>query len=540
LLVALVVTAPSGADDPASTVATAAPAAADRAGPEIAGLRTEFSRTFAGLGGSRRTRLSTVPVNFRNAQGDWQPIDTDLRADAGGYETTAAAATVQLPDGLDQPAKVSAGGRWLSFALRGADGSVAPAVRGATATYNDVLTGVDAAYDAQAAGVKETLTLADASAPSSYGFDLDASSGLTPSLADDGSVVVGDSDGHTRFVLPAPTVQAADQQRPTAAHVSYQLSDGGQRLTVAVDADWLSSATFPVQIDPSVYRPASVGCTVASGSPSTASCNGTSLKVGHVGGGSPTTERAILRFADLGTIDRSASIIDAALFLPVTAQTGSGSTVLDAYPLQTNIPTSSATWNTYDGTHNWGSAGGDYSSSLADTNTVTASTVGSWTIFDLSPLAQGWVRQSSPNVGVLVREHDESIANEVTLKGPASGAADGAHAPTLEIDWVAHPGFERDGTYESQQIDDRSDLSVNVATGNLALQSTDINLPGVAGNDLTLSRTYNSADLAYHSIDTAQLQLNMAGWSWEVNGAGLREQYIHPHLLCQRRRDLPL
>jgi hypothetical protein len=192
LLVALLVGSSSQAGQSAAT----APFAAPVGGVEVASLRSENSRTYHAADGHLVARVSQEPVNYRDAAGDWQPIDTALRADgSGGLETTAAATEVSLPRVLDKPAKVTDGSRWVSFALAGADADAQRTVSGSTATYAGALPGVDASYEAQPSGVKETFTLAGASAASSYRFAIDASAGLVPSLRDDGVVVFRDGDG---------------------------------------------------------------------------------------------------------------------------------------------------------------------------------------------------------------------------------------------------------------------------------------------------------------------------------------------------------
>jgi hypothetical protein len=46
--------------------------------------------------------------------------------------------------------------------------------------------------------------------------------------------------------------------------------------------------------------------------------------------------------------------------------------------------------------------------------------------------------------------------------------------------------------YDTQQLTDRSTLGVNVATGNLLVSNTDVNLAGVNGLNLSIGRYYNN------------------------------------------------
>lgn len=57
---------------------------------EVAALRTQMTRTYARADGRFRTVSSPVPVNFRNAQGEWTPIDDTLVRQPSGVYGVAA------------------------------------------------------------------------------------------------------------------------------------------------------------------------------------------------------------------------------------------------------------------------------------------------------------------------------------------------------------------------------------------------------------------------------------------------------------------
>jgi YD repeat-containing protein len=108
------------------------------------------------------------------------------------------------------------------------------------------------------------------------------------------------------------------------------------------------------------------------------------------------------------------------------------------------------------------------------------------------------------------------------LLGPARGF-DGntwSHGgPVLLIDYQWRPGFERDQTFEHVGIDDRSALSINTVTGNVAVNSKDIHLPGVAGMDLDVSRTFNGQNLGNGSTVFG------SAWTESINGAATRSRW---------------
>jgi hypothetical protein len=115
LVVALVTGPLSQADNGASSsIPAIAGTPTVNAGVEVPSLRTAVSRTYRRSDGSFRSVISAGPMNFRDASGVWQPIDTRLKSDgAGGLQTTAAATQVALPAGLDDPAKMSSAAGWV-------------------------------------------------------------------------------------------------------------------------------------------------------------------------------------------------------------------------------------------------------------------------------------------------------------------------------------------------------------------------------------------------------------------------------------------
>lgn len=137
-------------------------------GPELMGLRTSHSRTYVGPNG--RGRLAQVfaePIHYRSG-GRWRVIDNALRPSANGlgFVNGRNSFDLELPRRLsDGTPTVSAGSHSVGLGLSGAEDVVAD-VTGAVATYRDVDTSVGLTYQAMASGVKETIVLADAKAPS--------------------------------------------------------------------------------------------------------------------------------------------------------------------------------------------------------------------------------------------------------------------------------------------------------------------------------------------------------------------------------------
>jgi hypothetical protein len=138
---------------------------------------TATSRTYVQPDGSAVTRVFSQPVNFRAANGSWQPIN-DIFVPAGPNFFVNRANSYRLfaPRSLAGGVRVAANHGWVRFALRGAKGQ---AVRsGNTVRYRNALPGVSLEYAATMAGAKESLRLSSRSAPARFVFSLGTSRGV--------------------------------------------------------------------------------------------------------------------------------------------------------------------------------------------------------------------------------------------------------------------------------------------------------------------------------------------------------------------------
>ncbi|WP_229403395.1 LamG-like jellyroll fold domain-containing protein [Micromonospora okii] len=151
------------------------------------------------------------------------------------------------------------GGAEFGFGLSGARDSPGRA-DGNVVTYVDVRPDVDLRLEPRAGGVKETLVLHSAQAPSSYVFPLRLRE-LTAQLAD-GQVLLTGRDGRQRGVIPPGYMMDAGSGATgpaTSTGVTYELvtDEGQQALKVTLDKEWLSdpARSYPVEVDPTVGPP---------------------------------------------------------------------------------------------------------------------------------------------------------------------------------------------------------------------------------------------------------------------------------------------
>ncbi|MFE1960115.1 polymorphic toxin-type HINT domain-containing protein [Streptomyces sp. NPDC059479] len=234
-----------------------------RTSKEIVSERGARSRTYANADGTETTELSTVPVNYKDDSGAWRPIDPSLvesDADDSAFSNTSDSVDIRIADRADADrlaALTLPSGESFAYGLDGAAAAQGSA-DGDRVSYSDVLPETDLWLDSQSGGVKETLVLRSAEAPTSFVFPLRLT-GLTAkpgTTADggEGSVVLADGQGRTKAVIPAGFME--DAGRVVSHAVRYELieRDGGQALRVSVDRDWLTDPAreFPVRVDPSV------------------------------------------------------------------------------------------------------------------------------------------------------------------------------------------------------------------------------------------------------------------------------------------------
>ncbi len=226
--------------------------------------RGAHRRVYDNADGSQTTELSAAPVNYRRPDGSWAPIDGGLvpAPDGSGWQNAADATRVWLAGRSDADDLVRLtfdGGAEFGYTLADAAAVTGQAADDAV-TYPGVQPEVDLRLEPRPGGVKETLVLHSAAAPTSYLFPLRLRE-LTAKLVD-GQVVLTDRAGTQRAVIPPGyMVDAGDDTRApvTSTGVHYELVDtGGQpALRVTIDRAWLADPTrrYPVEVDPTVGPP---------------------------------------------------------------------------------------------------------------------------------------------------------------------------------------------------------------------------------------------------------------------------------------------
>ncbi|GLY96489.1 RHS repeat-associated core domain-containing protein [Actinoplanes sp. NBRC 103695] len=143
-------------------------------GPAAAGFDAKRSRRLPGRDaatteftnpdGTRTLRLHTQPVNVRQPDGSWLPVDTRLKRDGAGWRTARTSYRLTVRDGAagEPLAEIVAENGERTVVDEPGRRVVRPVVRGSTATFAGVRPGVDLRLTATGSGVRKDLIFKDA------------------------------------------------------------------------------------------------------------------------------------------------------------------------------------------------------------------------------------------------------------------------------------------------------------------------------------------------------------------------------------------
>ncbi len=453
---------------------------------ELPELRTRTSRTYALPNGTFDAIVSQHSLNYRDAQGAWQPIDNSLvPAGGGGYANKGNAYSAHLPGELSAPVRFSEDGGWVEFRLDGARGS--GRVSGNTDSFGGVLPNVDVGYAAGSDFLHETLTLKNPSAPSSFSYQVQTSPGLSAKEDGHSGIDFLDHSGKRLFSFVAPYMQdSSGTPAGLSRAVSLKLapSASGYEVTLSADKGWLSSPErkWPVTIDPTTGT-VFLDCTIAEGHATTNYCPTTYLVVGQ----DPSGRWRTLDPWTLTGFPPNVQVLNADLALYLFAEQNTTPFSISVHQ-QTRAHTQSATWNTYDGVNPWTTPGGDFVSTADDSNPSVGGTLNTRVHVYPTKLVQGWLDGTIANDGMVLKASSEPAPNWVEFY--SADAANGL-TPTLSINYSPRTGEPRQFSFNHFPLTDRVSADVNVANGNLVMNADDLNIDGT-GLDLNISRFHNS------------------------------------------------
>ena len=476
-------------------------------GELVPSLSTANSDTWRVPGRPKVSRIYASPVNYKGSDGAWHPISSQLVPSAlGGYHNEANSFALQVPMSLSSGVSLSSAGHTVSFALEGAREAL-PTVSGDRATYTEALASTNFEYLSSSTGVKETATLENQSAPSELRFTLSASPGLRAIKAQNGTIELADPQGKIWFRIPAPLARpsSAGHGVGRALPSTLSLSGSGWVLSIDTGTSWLRSAlaSGPVVVDPSIEESGSQNCTIESDVPTESECSGETFEVGYHSESPAHEHHGLLKF-NLSSLPGDVVIEHAKLGLYLASESTTNSKAVGVYRVEKPW-TTSASWEKYDGTHAWATAGGDYSNPPENSDASVNPSVGGstgWVYWYPTKMVQAWsngpnspkqgeTTQGVANEGLIVKDEKDNTVNN-TLEFDSINAS--SHKPFLEVAYEPRGvGAQPEFTMLNTQLTDKLTMGVNVASGNLMLQSNALHIAG-------RGPSFNS-DLQYSNVD---------------------------------------
>ncbi|WP_020389212.1 LamG-like jellyroll fold domain-containing protein [Kribbella catacumbae] len=252
---------------------------------EVVSQRSESRDVFANPDGSFTAELRVKPIRVRRG-GGWLPVNTNLGL---GKDSSVRPAATTVPvtfsGGGDQPL-VRLGSSSGQIIIRWPAPLPKPVLSGDTATYAEVLPGVDLRLRATANGFSKVLVVKNRTAATSaalraiaFGF---ATDGLARRSDRQGNTGVYDRSGKLVFGAGAPMMW--DSGTPARRAVGA-LSFGSGTVTLVPDQSLLTdpAAKFPLHLDPDFHAGQTGFAMVFSGKPANAYWGGDGDGVAKVG-----------------------------------------------------------------------------------------------------------------------------------------------------------------------------------------------------------------------------------------------------------------
>lgn len=489
----VVVAAATGATDQRRATTTDARALAAE-GEELTGERTRISQTFRTERGAFVTRVFAAPVHRGDSAGALSRLSDELQPDGSVLELRGGRATARLPKRLGDGAivRVTAGSHSIGYRLLDTAERDAT-LTGTTAVYEDARPGADLSLTALDDGVKETLSLASSDATRQFVYDLVVPDGGSARTTAAGGIAI-DVDGEDSFEITPPFMHDAERRFAPSAATKYTLERAGDgyRLTLALSSAWLTAKgrVFPVTVDPTVRRTGTsqtVDTSLVQSVPNTAYGAAAGLFVGEYASEPGYDNRGLVKF-DLATagIPTDAKVLQADMGLKSYYRENTTAKKIGVHAL-THDFTTNATWNKYDGTTAWVTAGGTFDSTPSAVATV--GTQLGWHHWYPTALAQAWINGSQPNYGLLLKDRPSEPKNGSEFRSSEYGTA--ADRPYLDIVWYPRTGDPGAYTFDDHPLQDGTVLRTNVFNGNLLFERPDVAGTG-PGQDFSMSRYFNS------------------------------------------------
>jgi hypothetical protein len=433
------------------TLDPALSAPVQREGTERIDMRTLNSRTFENADGTFTTEFHAQPIYYQPAgttdKADLQAINLSFATDpkTGDAVVTTSPVSLSANAANDASGFLSATTGDYSISL----GLTAGGAMSASKAVPQILDGGRAVdyFDfqpqsvglrviAQTDGFKAFLVMSKAPAGNKFSFTLNAP-GLTPVLAEDGSVLLADAEGNSVARIPRPLLLDSSDVDGTgggvfASATSLSLNTSGALpvLTVSVSRSYLQEAVMPAYIDLSLTefgQAPNADITFASSAHPKQSLHGfqrpesagyDDLWLGREPGTKSDNE-VFVRFDGLSNVLGTVDVTSASLELLPYVQDGDGTTTV--YRATQGWSADSLTWSTRPTVDE------------ADSMTVQ-STAGKWSSIDVSSYVTDVLSRGQADYGLMLAGDETAKSTWDRLAASDSGA-NAEFGPRLVITW---------------------------------------------------------------------------------------------------------
>lgn len=401
----------------------------EKTSKELPDRRDEHKSTYRNEDGTETTVYSQNRANYRDGDGKWQRVDTNLKQDNGGWRNTADAVTTRLAGRADAQPLVTLEldrDHALSYRLQDA-AAVAGQAAGSAVTYPRVRPDADLRINATPGGFKEDLVLHSVNAPTTWLFPLQLK-GLSAKVVDN-AVVLTDAKGTERAVIPAgfmtdSNVDENTGDPATSYGVRYEIVNGNT-LKVELDQAWLkdSARKFPVTVDPSVieYTKKPSMYVQRTGTSHFSKSDGLELKVGRASGN--INAATYLSFPGIENDLRDHRIFGAQLFLLNYYSWSCRPAPLNVHPV--TQAWTAGTGHTYPGPAVGGAvASSSFAQGYIPSGANSSACPATGQAINLGDggrdLVQRWVNHQQPNFGLSLRASETDVFGWKKIAGHAS------------------------------------------------------------------------------------------------------------------------
>ncbi|MEU9404085.1 DNRLRE domain-containing protein [Streptomyces sp. NPDC048281] len=400
---------------------------------EVLSARATDSTTYALPSGELETEAYAGPVRVKQ-DGVWKDIDTSLSDTGSDLTPAVAAADVAVSDGGDTDLASVAKGK-ESFGLGWEDELPTPAVKDGTASY-DLGSGQTLSVTALAQGFSENIKLAQQPGDAvSYRIPLKLD-GLKLSQADSGHLLLKNSDGDLVAEAPAPMMWDAskDEASGESAHQEQVATkvetadDGSQTLVLTPDQDFLSTATYPVTVDPTSTLAVTTDTWVQNPDYPDSQVSSQELKSGTYDSGTDTA-RSYLKFDASKFTGKHITSATMSLYSYYSSSCSS-TAVTQAKRVTSTLNTTTLTWGAQPSTTttNMATNSGHWG--------YSTSCPANWSNWTLTGMVQDWANGATNN-GIQLRSSDETDSTNWRRFRSANYTTSG-YAPKLSVTYNSY------------------------------------------------------------------------------------------------------